>query len=383
MAIGPVRALDLALAVVLTVVAQVELTTMHGDPGGDTVGSYPIDVALAAVTTLAVAVRRWSPATVPAAAFGLNVLANVAVQHAQPFFGCSAALALLSFTLGRHATPTYARFGWIAGTAWVATFWIHTPESRDPGSFAFQAAVMVLPWAAGWTISRLHTQRNALDRALAALPAAEEERRQRALVEERTRIAREMHDVLAHGVSVMVVQAGAARLALPPDADEARDGLLAVESTGRDVLQELRRTVGLLRDHDEAASVLPAPGFSELPDLTRAMREAGLDVELSVDGPPPADRGLQLAVYRVVQEALTNCLRHAGPTRVRVTLTGGSDLVVRVEDQGRRGPLRATESGGNGLRGLRERVGMYGGTLEAGATSHGYVVQARIPVEAR
>ena len=189
-----------------------------------------------------------------------------------------------------------------------------------------------------------------------------------------------MHDVLAHGVSVMV-QAGAARLALPADADEAREGLLSIESTGRGVLRELRRTVGLLRDHDENTSVLPAPGLADLPALARAMRDAGLDVELDVSGPRPADSGRELAAYRVVQEALTNCLRHAGPTRVRVTVTGGPELEVRVEDQGRRGKLPATGPGGNGLLGLRERVGVYGRSLEAGPARDGFVVDARIPTE--
>lgn len=150
---------------------------------------------------------------------------------------------------------------------------------------------------------------------------------------------------------------------------------------GRGVLQELRRTVGLLRHQDDGASVLPAPGLAELPGLAQSMREAGLHVELSINGLPPADRGQELAVYRVVQEALTNCLRHAGPTRVRVTVTGGTDLAVRVEDLGRRGRLTPTGAGGNGLRGLRERVGMYGGTLEAGPADGGFVVHARIPAE--
>lgn len=353
-------ALDCALALVLTVVAQVELIALHRDPSGETIGRYPIDVALALGTTLPLAVRRRWPAAVPAAVFGGNALANVAFQHAQPFFGCSTALAVLAFTLGRHATPRLARLGWLAGLSWVATFWIHTEEFRDPGSFVFGAAVMILPWAAGWTISQLSAHRAALDRALASLAAVEEERRHDALLAERTRIAREMHDVLAHGVSVMVVQTGAARLALPSGAEEARVGLLAVESTGREVLQELRRTVGLLRDSDEGSSVSPAPGLADLPGLAQAMREAGLEVDLDITGPPSGDTGRELAVYRVVQESLTNCLRHAGPTWVRVTVTVGDDLAVRIEDLGRRGRWTATGRGGNGLRGLRERVEMYG-----------------------
>lgn len=377
-----VLAVDVALAVVLTVVAQLELIDLHAQAAPqDARGGYPLDVALTLITTLPVAVRRLWPTFVPAAVFAVVALANVAGEHAQPFFGATGALALLSFTVGRHAAPERARLGWVAGAAWLATFWIHNDAFRDAGSWVFGAAVMLLPWVAGWTINQLHRQRTRLDRALAALAAAEDERRHTALLEERTRIAREMHDVLAHGVSVMVVQTGAARVALPEDAEEVRDGLLSVESTGRRVLQELRRTVGLLREGDQSASVLPAPGFAELPGLAQAMREAGLDVELDIDASPPTDRGRELAVYRVVQEALTNCLRHAGPTRVRVSITGEPDLAVRVEDDGRRGRPLVTGSGGNGLNGLRERVGMYGGRLDAGPLGTGFAVHATIPHE--
>ena len=149
------------MALVLTVVAQVELAALHRDPAGETVGAYSFDVALALVTTLPLAFRRWFPAAVPTAVFAVHVLANVMFAHAQSFFSFTTALAVLSYTIGRHAAPRAAGVGWILGAAWVATFWIHTPGFRDPGSFAFGAAVMVLPWAAGWTISELHTHARA------------------------------------------------------------------------------------------------------------------------------------------------------------------------------------------------------------------------------
>lgn len=382
---------DVALALLLTVVAQVELRDAHlagaiGQPA-DMVGPYPFDVALAAFTTLAVAVRRVWPVAVPAAVFGVHVLANIALAHALPFFGCFSALMVLAYSVGRWSGPATARFGWVGPVAWAATFWIHVPEAQDVWSLAFQLAMLVTPWLAGWTISRLHDQRAALDAALAGLAAAEEESRRSALLAERARIAREMHDIVAHGVSVMVVQAGSARMDLGPDDDEARQSLLAVERTGRVVLGEMRRTVSLLREGADADGVTPSPGVTDLPVLAAVMTEAGLGVDLQApeleELARRLDPGRELTVYRVVQEALTNALRHAGPTRVRVELSASPALTVRVSDDGpgRSGFRGRTAGGGSGLIGMRERVAMYGGTLEAGPDGSGFTVMAQIPWE--
>lgn len=382
---------DAALAALLTVVAQIELRDAHlagaiGQPA-DMVGPYPFDVVLTASTTLAVAVRRRWPVAVPAAVFGGHVLANVALAHALPFFGCFSALMVLAYTMGRWSGPPLARFGWIGPVAWAATFWIHVPGARDAWSLVFQLGMLVAPWLAGWTISRLHDQRAALDEALAGLAAAEEESRKSALLAERARIAREMHDVVAHGVSVMVVQAGSARLDLTPADDAARQSLLAVERTGRVVLGEMRRTVSLLRQGHATDGVGPTPGLADLPGLAAVMTEAGLRVEL--DSPDLSelgralDPGRELTVYRIVQESLTNALRHAGPTRVLVELRQGPALTVRISDDGpsRGGLPRHTFGGGSGLIGMRERVAMYGGSLVAGPDGRGFTVHAQIPCE--
>lgn len=380
---------DAALAALLTVVAQVELRDAHlagaiGQPA-DMVGPYPFDVALTAATTLAVAARRHWPVAVPATVFAGHVVANLALAHALPFFGCFGALMVLAYTTGRWSGPATARLGWVGPVAWATTFWIHVPGARDVWSLAFQLGMLVAPWLAGWTIRRLHDQRAALDAALAGLAAAEEESRKAALLAERARIAREMHDVVAHGVSVMVVQAGSARLDLAPTDHLARQSLLSVERTGRDVLREMRRTVSLLRESHGGDGVAPTPGVGDVPELVEVMTEAGLRVELEAPDLTALglalDPGRELTVYRIVQEALTNTLRHAGPTCVQVELRDGTALTVRIRDDGpgRGAPPRRTAGGGSGLIGMRERVAMYGGSLVAGPDGRGFTVEAEIP----
>jgi signal transduction histidine kinase len=325
--------------------------------------------------------------------FGLHVLANLCLAHALPFFGVFLALLVHAYSFGRWAPRRLAGLGWIGVLAFVTTFWVHTPEARGPDDVAFQAAALLMPWLAGWTIQRLHDQRAALDAALAGLAAAEDQRRFTALLEERARIAREMHDVVAHGVSVMVVQAGSARLELPGDADAARQSLLAVEGTGRDVLRELRRTVSLLRaESTETAGPAPSPGLGDLSALVEGMRAAGLRIQLDLpdrllEG-RPCDSGRQLTVYRIVQEGLTNALRHAGRTSVHVEVGDTPDLWVRVTDLGRPGSsptqdrTRSHPRGGHGLVGMRERVSMYGGAVSAAHQGRGFCLRADIPWEA-
>jgi signal transduction histidine kinase len=213
--------------------------------------------------------------------------------------------------------------------------------------------------------------------------AQEREQRARlAVLDERNRIAREMHDVVAHSVSLMVVQAGGARRVLDCDPDASREALLAVEAIGRDALGELRRVLGLLRGTSEPVGLRPQPGTAQLTTLVAGIRGSGLQVDLSVDGDPrPLQAGVDLAVYRVVQEALTNAVKHARARRADVRLVWRPDeLVVEVLDDGR-GPLVPAQ-GGHGLVGMRERLAAYGGGLEVGPRDGGgFAVRARIPLE--
>jgi signal transduction histidine kinase len=206
----------------------------------------------------------------------------------------------------------------------------------------------------------------------------------RAAVEaERARIGRELHDVIGHSISVMGVQAGAVRRVLAPELEREREALLAVERTGRDAVTEMRRLLGFLRpDHDGAPPTEPLPTLKRLDDLVVEVRRAGLDVELHVDGDlDELSAGRALAAFRIVQEAFTNALRHAPGSHVRAALCSTpGELRIEVVDDGNGRAPASTDRGGYGLIGMRERVTLYGGTLEAGPRAdRGFTVVARLP----
>lgn len=241
-----------------------------------------------------------------------------------------------------------------------------------------------------WTAAFLITRRTAQTRELrerAVLLERERETEARAAVaEERARIAREMHDVVAHSLSVMVVQAEAAEAMLDADPERARRPLRAVQETGRAALGELRQMLGVLRElADEAPDLEPQPGLSRLDELVDHVREAGLPVSLRVEGRPrPLSPGVDLSAYRIVQEGLTNALKHAGPATAEVLLRYGErDVELTVSDDGR-GPAAAAANGssGHGLLGMRERVVCYGRELSAGPGEEGgFRLTARLPLE--
>jgi signal transduction histidine kinase len=212
------------------------------------------------------------------------------------------------------------------------------------------------------------------------------------VVAERSRIARELHDVIAHSVSVMVIQAGAAEQLLEETPERARGPLEAVQDTGRQTIVELRRLLGILREDGQELSLAPQPGLAGLGSLAEEMRQAGLPVQLQVEGQPwPLPPGVDLAAYRIVQEALTNALRHAGPAHAEVVVRYHKHAVeLEIVDDGRGPGPRDGASGasGQGLVGMRERIALYGGTIEAGpratipgTAGTGYAVRARLPTD--
>jgi signal transduction histidine kinase len=258
------------------------------------------------------------------------------------------------------------------------------PEERVPNELAFGLLVISGSWLLGLTLS--HRIRR-VDGALAAATRLTAEQRTlaiRMLAEERTRIARELHDVIAHGVSVMGVQCAAARVVLDHDPDNAKQILLAVESQARESIGELQRLLSVLRAADDGTvDRRPQPGLGDLSPLFDTMRGAGLKVTLTVRGearhlPPGAD----LTAYRIVQEALTNTLRHAGPVAVTVNLYWAPDeLRIEVANQGP--PVAESLLPGHGLLGMRERTALYGGSLVvAGQPSGGVTVNANLPLAA-
>jgi signal transduction histidine kinase len=208
------------------------------------------------------------------------------------------------------------------------------------------------------------------------------EEARRAVADEQARIAREVHDVVAHSVSVIVVQAAAADDVFDEQPAQARAALRSIEQTGRDALGELRLLLDAMRPEDDAPEHAPAPGLDRLDELAEPLRAGGLDVVMRREGDGAVPAGVDLSAYRIVQEALTNTLRHARATRAEVVLTLDADaLDVDVRDNGR--PAVASGAGGHGLVGMRERATMLGGSFEAGPMPDGgYRVHARLPLGA-
>jgi len=233
---------------------------------------------------------------------------------------------------------------------------------------------LVAFWLAGVLV---HARRQTA--SLAARSAELQRQAEQAAAAERARIARELHDIVAHHLSVIVLQAAGARAAGKP----AEASLEKIENSARQALSETRRLLGVLRDPDEEAGLAPQPGIGDLDALAASVRAAGLPVHLVIDGDPAAlPAAVDVSVYRIVQESLTNVLKHAGPARAEVTIGCAADTVtVEVTDNGMAEPGRKAPAGGHGLAGMRERAAVFGGELAAGPRpGGGFAVRARLPL---
>jgi signal transduction histidine kinase len=295
------------------------------------------------------------------------------------------ALAMLAFSVGRHEQTRRA----IAGLASLEALVIAVSVvQHDVGSIVFPMVIFVLgPWLAGRIIrSRLLLAREIEERT-SRLEAQRTRAAQRATLGERRRIARELHDVVAHSMSVMVIQAGAGRRVVDSDPERAAECAALIERVGRETLGEMRRLLGIIRpDGEEGSSREPQPGLDRLGDLVERARAAGLPVELRVEGERAAlPSGIDLAAYRIVQEALTNALKHAGPAHAKVRVVYGANaLELEISDDGG-GPAAPAEAagGGHGLVGMRERAALYGGEVTSGhRRGGGWLVHARLPLAA-
>ncbi len=335
----------------------------------------------------------------PSAVFGVVWLLSAvqALTYDYPAVG-QLAYPVALYSLARFGRPRDARVGLalsIVATGVAAWVWVTASRYADPPPGVTQpdltlasflpyvlsvGAIVVASWALG-TQARIRRAYEATLLERGERMAAEAEQRTRAAAaEERTRVAREMHDVVAHGITGMIVQADGARYAAQQDPAVAVRTLETVAATGREALTEMRRLLGLLRG-TSGPELVPQPGLADLPRLLDADVQAGR-VRASLPDPgPTAPDGVALTVFRVVQESLTNVRKHAGPDVVAsVSLVeDGADLVVTVEDDGR-GAASPSSPGGLGLVGMRERVAVHGGTLDVGpAPGGGWRVRARIP----
>ena len=378
--------LDVGLALFFCVVGQVDIWAPHLIVWGDDAleGPRVANSVLLALVALPLAVRRRYPLA------AVTVFsAAVAVQALLPGVAMIGLLLLGPVLIHLYSVAAYGgRRGSWAGLGVVAVA-VAVHDLTDPVWRADleSASYWWLVLLAAWLVGRWVGSRRAAAELERRTRALEEDRRmaEAAVQQERDRIARELHDVVAHSVSVVAVQAGAAQAVLGSDPDRAREPLGAIETSARDALVEMRRLLGVLRTAEEEPSLAPQPGLADLPAVAARVTAAGLPVDLSVQGEPaPLPPGVDLAALRIVQEALTNCLRHAHASRARVTVTHRpADVELIVADDG--GGGATARPGGHGIVGMRERVALYGGELSVGpgGGSGGYVVRAVLPREQR
>jgi signal transduction histidine kinase len=315
---------------------------------------------------------------VPVVAIGLSSFVDSGlVKH--PFISFLFALTIC-FRFGMRPNRRTSLVG-LAFVIGIAALVELQGSNGKAGDFIWDAITFSVAWVIGYAVGEKFRE---VDEAKERAELAErerEERARRAVADERARIARELHDVVGHSVSVMTVQASAVRVRLDDDQGQVREALEVVERTGREALAEMRRMVGVLRHADEAPALAPQPSLEQIETLVARTREAGLPVELRIEGDPielPA--GIDLTAYRLVQEGLTNAIKHARAQRAEVLVRyAAGEVEVTVSDDGRGGG--DGDSGGHGLVGIRERVSVYGGRLEAGVRPEGgFRLRATLPL---
>lgn len=366
---------DVFLAVALLAAAMVEFS-------GQSVATAPYVLAAGGVT-LPLALCRRAPLGALALALGSALLLLTLTGQTLPGLGdppYSVSLALSWLTLmavaGAHRRPVRAYAGLALGAAAGGALTAAAPRSGVSDVIAAMLFSVAVPWLLGALWRR---------RAVAAEQSARADRVERAVdaavADERARIAREIHDVVAHNVSMMVVQSEAADVLLDADPERARESLHSIGTAGRDSLVEMRRLLGMVRA--DASGRAPQPKLRDVAALAEQMRVAGLPVELNVQGEPVAlAPGIELSAYRIVQESLTNALRHSDRSGTTVLIRYEAQSVeLEIQDRGAGQPAAAAP--GHGLVGVRERVAMYGGVLEAGPVlGRGFRVRAVLPAQA-
>ncbi len=376
----PPRVADVALALALSAVAVVEATSGSWGP----LDQQGLGTPAILLMTLPLALRRLQPIL----AFALVAVGAVIAFTQAPYAGLTAVM-IAAYSVGTYSRYRLLSLGVIIATATIIATVFHAGWPPLPNASAPYVIVLSM-WLIGNAIRSRQLRADAFEDKATRLEREQEQATRAAIAAEHARIARELHDVVAHNVSVMVVQAGAARHVLRTSPEQAGEALHAVEASGRAAMAELRHLLGLLSSDDEGIALTPQPGVEQLGSLVQRVRDAGLPVELHVEGRPrPLPAGLDLAAYRIVQEALTNALKYAELARTVVILDYREDeLKLEILDDGpacggsAAGSASGDETAGRGLIGMRERVALYGGTLEAGPRlERGYAVRAWLPLE--
>ncbi|WP_371477253.1 sensor histidine kinase [Kitasatospora sp. NBC_00315] len=370
-------------------VARSECQVLH--PCSTTTSGLLSPPLVALVTSAALLLRRRYPLAVLWVVMGATVLG----MHDAPR-GAFYAGVIAAYSAAAHSPYRVPVVASLPAVALLVSLFRGSDSYSVPDKYV--PFLVLIPIVVAAHTIRTWTDRSDQERArVEALQRERVEALRRAVEQERARIARELHDIVTHNVSMMVIQAGAARKVLEVAPDQAREALLAVEAGGRTAMTELRHVMGLLTmdqeedvEHSSTAGpgdvdLVPQPGLSRLEALIAGVRATGVPVELTVGGQPQqVPSGVELAVYRVVQEGLTNMVKHAAGASAVVALDYTADrLRVDVIDTGGRPAVAVSVGSGRGLIGLRERIAVYGGTLQAGRRpAGGYRVRALIPLEA-
>jgi signal transduction histidine kinase len=365
----------------LAIAGMLELVVGRDSPGAPPTTLW-IAIPTVAVLVLPLFARRRFPFAAPAAYWLLAAAISFGDGLLLAFIGSLGVVGLASaFLLGNLRNPLKAGAGLIIVLVGIVIVVYNIPGPLPVGDFVFIPLRFVVAWIAGYALRERAEQAEAAEERAARAEREREAAARVAVAEERARIARELHDIVAHAVSVMVLQVGAVRHKLPDALEEDRDALRAVERAGRTALAEMRRLLAAIRPDGDEAELLPQPGLDGLDSLLGEIGRAGLPVQLHVDGEPfRLPRGIDLSAYRIVQEGLTNALKHARASDADVTVRYRPDEVeIEVRDNGH--GSAPSDGLGHGLVGVRERVKIYGGEMTAGtATGGGFVLSTRLPL---
>jgi signal transduction histidine kinase len=371
-----VRQRDLLIGVVVAGLLFAEYVTDPTLHTADLVVGFAVSVGIGTLVTL----RHRAPlALLGATTVLITLRAFIPPGGDGVAWGIVSLLAI--YTVASERDGWEARVGMALTVVLAGSILVYNDGTWNFGDILFFGVLGATPWAFGRAIRHRREREQLLEEKAVILERDREQEMRQAVEDERARIARELHDVVGHALGVIVLQADGGRRVLSAEPQETERALETIERTGRAALVEMRRLVAMLRASEEQLALLPQPGLAQLGALAAQVRSAGLPVDVVVLGDPsPLPAGVDLSAYRIAQEGLTNVLKHAGPAHATVTVRyGAGEVAIEVADDGA-GSTSSNGDGGHGLTGIRERVAMFGGELDAGPRNGGgYAILARLP----